>query len=81
MPLDVPVQPLAGHLTPRCSAVALRETRVQSIALVERLALDIGTQVINQSDEWLILFATTALWFLVLNSVTVSVEVIRRYPR
>lgn len=63
----------------RYRAVVLRETHAETIALVALLALDIGSQVVNQSNQWLSLFVTTALSFLVVNSVTVTVEVFRRY--
>ncbi len=64
---------------PRYHVVILRDTRAETIALVALLALDIGSQVINQSSEWLSLFVTAALAFLVVNSVTVAAEVTRRY--
>lgn len=66
---------------PRYRSVILRETRAETIALVAILALDIGSQIINQSNAWLSLFVTTALSFLVINSVTVTIDVTRRYRR
>lgn len=66
---------------PRYQSVIVRETRAETIALVAILAVDIGSQILSQSNVWLSLFVTTALSFLVINSCTMTIDVTRRYRR
>lgn len=65
----------------RYHAVVVRDTRVETFALLGLLALDIASQMADQHLPIVSLFVTAALAVLLANTFTVAAEIARRYRR